>query len=49
MAYTTITGKEDTLDEEIATFAGTVTSIDAIHGLASHGHGQVVALVEYSP
>lgn len=48
MAYTTITGSEDNLDEEIADFAATVTSIDAIHGIASHGHGQVVALVEYS-
>jgi len=47
MAWTTITGTEDNIDDEIATFAGTVTSIDAF-SVASHGHGQVVAVIEYS-
>lgn len=47
MAWTTITGTEDNLDENIATFAGTVTSIDDF-SVASHGHGQVVALVQYT-
>jgi len=48
MAYETIQAKPETLDEEIASFAGTVTSIDAIHGIASQSRNEVVALVEYS-
>jgi hypothetical protein len=47
MAWTTITGTEDNLDENVADFASGVTSIDSF-SVASHGHGQVVALVEYT-
>lgn len=48
MAYTTIQSSPESLDEEIATFAGTVTSIDAIHGIASQSRNEVVALIEYT-
>lgn len=47
MAWTTITATVDQLDEEIATFEGTVTSIDGF-SVASHGQ-QATALIEYSP
>lgn len=49
MAWTTIKGTEDNIDEQMQAFeddAGT-TSIDS-YSLASHGHGQVVALVNYT-
>lgn len=48
MAWTTITDKRDLIDEEIATFAGTVTSIDSF-SVASHGGNEVTAVIEYSP
>ena len=38
---------EAEIDEEVATFAGTVTSIDGF-SLAAHGHNQVTALIEYT-
>lgn len=47
MAWTTITAQRDDLDEEIATFASGVTSIDAF-SVAGHGHNQVTALVQYT-
>jgi len=48
MAWTTVTGTEDNIDEEITSFASGVTSIDDF-SVASHGHGQVVAVIDYSP
>jgi len=48
MAYETIQAEPLQLDEEIATFAGTVTSIDAIHGVAAPSRNKVIALVEYT-
>lgn len=47
MPWTTITGTEDNIDTEISDFASGVSSIDR-YSLASHAHGQVVALVEYT-
>lgn len=47
MAWTTITGTEENLDENIATFESGVTSIDAF-SVASESRGELVALVEYT-
>lgn len=47
MAWTTIKANEDDLDEAVANFEATVTSIDSF-SIASHGHSQVVALVQYT-
>jgi len=47
MPWTTVEGTEDNIDEELADFASTVTSVDKF-SVASHGHGQVVALVQYT-
>ena len=47
MAFTTIEANPGELDEEIATFASSVTSVDAF-SIASPGHNQVVALIQYT-
>lgn len=47
MPWTSITGTEDNIDEEVADFESGVTSIDDF-SIASHRHGTVVALVEYT-
>jgi hypothetical protein len=47
MAWTTIKSNEDDLDEAIADFESGVSSIDDF-SVASHGHSQVVALVQYT-
>lgn len=47
MAWTTITATTDRLDEEVANFEGTVTSIDGF-SVADSGQ-QLTALIEYSP
>lgn len=47
MAWTTITDKKDQIDEEIATFAGTVTSIDSF-SVAGHGGNEVTAVIQYT-
>lgn len=46
MSWTTITALPTEIDDEVATFEGTVTSIDAF-SLASHGQ-QVTALIQYT-
>jgi len=48
MAWTTITASVDQLDDEIATFEGTVTSIDSF-SVGTHGMSQATALIQYSP
>lgn len=48
MAYTTVESTPEQLDEDIASFASGVTSIDAIHGIASPSRNAVVALIEYT-
>lgn len=47
MAWTTIQDAPETIDEEIATFAGTVTSIDAF-SVAAHGQNRVTAVIQYT-
>ena len=47
MAFTTIEANPGELDEEIASFASGVTSIDAF-SVASPGQNQVVALIQYT-
>jgi hypothetical protein len=47
MAWTTIQSSPDQLDEEIASFASGVTSIDG-YSIASQSRNEVVALVEYT-
>lgn len=47
MAWTTITAARDEIDEEIATFASGVTSVDAF-STSSHGYNQVTALIQYT-
>lgn len=47
MAWTTIKGTEDNIDEEVEAFEATVTSIDAF-SVASESRGELVALVEYT-
>jgi hypothetical protein len=47
MPWTTITAPREDIDEEIATFEGTVTSIDN-WDVAGHGHNRVTAVIEYS-
>jgi hypothetical protein len=46
MPWTTITATVDQLDDEVATFEGTVTSIDDF-SVASRGQ-QVTALIQYT-
>lgn len=46
MAWTTITALPADIDDEIATFEGTVTSVDGF-SLASHGQN-VTALIRYT-
>jgi len=47
MPWTTITENRDALDEAIADFEATVTSIDAF-SVAGHGHNQVTAVIQYT-
>lgn len=47
MAWTTIQSSPESLDEDVATFEGTVTSIDSF-SIASQSRNEVVALVEYT-
>ena len=47
MAWTTIQSSPESLDEEIATFEGTVTSIDG-YSIASQSRNEVVALIQYT-
>lgn len=47
MAWTTIQANPGELDEEIASFASGVTSIDAF-SVASHGQNQLTALIQYT-
>jgi len=47
MPWTTIQANPEELDEKIATFEGTVTSIDAF-SVAAHGHNRVTALLQYT-
>jgi len=48
MAWTTITDRRDQIDEEVASFASGVTSIDAF-SIAGHQGNEVTALIQYSP
>lgn len=47
MVWTTIQAAPDNLDEEIASFASGVTSIDG-YSIASQSRNEVVALVKYT-
>lgn len=47
MAWTTVQGSSEDIDDNIATFAGTVTSIDSF-SVTSIGKNRVVAVIEYS-
>lgn len=47
MAWTTIQDTADGIDEAIATFEGTVTSIDAFD-ITSIGSNRVVAVIQYT-
>lgn len=47
MAWTTVTGDKDSIDEEIASFASGVTSIDG-YSVASYSRNNVVAVIEYT-
>lgn len=47
MAWTTIKADPDALDEAIADFEGTVTSIDG-SSITMYGRNQVVALIQYT-
>jgi len=48
MPWETITANRKDIDEEIDTFAGTVTSIDDF-SISGHGANSVTALLQYSP
>jgi hypothetical protein len=48
MAWTTITTSRKDIDDELASFEGTVTSIDGF-ATAGHGYNQITALIEYTP
>jgi len=48
MAWTTITDAPEDIDEEVADFEATVTSIDAF-SVTQNRPNEVVALIEYSP
>ena len=47
MAWTTITGTEDNIDENIASFASGVSSIDAF-SVTSEARSEVVAVIQYT-
>lgn len=47
MPWTTITDRRELIDEEIATFEGTVTSIDS-YSVAGHGGNEVTAVIQYT-
>lgn len=47
MAWTTIQGSAEDIDENIASFESGVTSIDSF-SIAHQGRNRVVALVEYT-
>lgn len=47
MPYTTIQGNASDVDENLADFAGTVTSVDNF-SVTSIGENRIVALVEYT-
>lgn len=48
MAYETLQAEPLQLDEEIASFASGVTSIDAIHGVAAPSRNKAIVLIEYT-
>lgn len=47
MPWTSITSPREDIDEDIASFASGVTSIDSF-SVAGHGHNRVTAVIQYT-